>query len=386
MGNYIYSLAYLPLFLVLIFLSIPVLPNGRIPVYTCFRTGFTIFALILFIAFRAYVYADWVFYESFYEKVPSLLIGLKEIGSYLNRGIEPGFVLYVSFCKIFSSEYLVFQAMSSLVDIVVLYYFFKQYIPDNIIMGFAAFYVWGLYMEMDLLRNVKAIMLFLISIKYLRPKKIIPYMLLNLAGILFHISSLFYIPFYFISNLKYRRVFIFLVWLTGNIIFLCRIKWMAGILSFMDTVLPIQRMSFLIQRYRVREIYSSFYGMSLGYIERQLTFLMIFLLQDKLIMSNKNNHVFINLAYIYLFIYLYFSEMFILAARIPQLFLCSYWILYPGIYRILKKENKYLFLCLFLAYGIIRIAYNNAMPERRYENFLFPHDSPAQRMDILLHD
>jgi hypothetical protein len=111
----------------------------------------------------AYIYADWVFYKSFYEKVLSLLAGFEKIRSYLNRGIEPGFVLYASFCKIFSSEYLPFQAISSIVDIIVLYYFFKQYRSDNIVMGFAAFYVWGLYMEMDLLRNVKAIMLFLIS-------------------------------------------------------------------------------------------------------------------------------------------------------------------------------------------------------------------------------
>jgi hypothetical protein len=373
----------LPFFLALFFLSIPAIPKGRIPGGACVKAGFTVSAVIFFVAFRAYIYADWVFYESFYKKVPSLLNGFKKIEPYFNQGIESGFVLYASFCKIFFSEYLPFQAVSSLIDIVVLYYFFKQYIPDNIIMGFAAFYIWGLYVEMDLLRNVKAIMLFLVSIKYLRFKKIVPYMLLNLAGMLFHISALFYIPVYFIINFKYHRVIIFLTWLAGNIIFICRVEWVGGILSFVETALPIPRVSLLIQRYRIHDVYSSPYGISLGYIERQLTFLLVFLLHDKLIISNKNNYVFINLLYIYTFIYLYFSEMFILVARIPQLFLCSYWILYPGIYKILKKEKKYLFLLLFLVYGLTRIAYNNAMPERRYENFLFPHDSSAQRKSIL---
>jgi hypothetical protein len=362
------------------------MPGGRIPCYAFVQTGFAISMTIFFIAFRAYIYADWVFYESFYEKVPSLLDGFKKVGSHLNRGIDPGFVLYVSFCKVFFPDYLPFQAISSIVDIIILYYFFKHYIPDNIAMGFAAFYVWGLYLEIDLLRNVKAVMLFLISIKYLRLKKIIPYMLLNLAGTLFHISSLFYIPVYFIINFKYHRIIIFSAWLAGNTIFICRIKWMADILSFAETALSIPRVSFLIQRYGSHAVYSSPYGISLGYIERQLTFLLVFFLQDKLIISNKNNHIFINLVYIYSFIYLYFSEMFILTARIPQLFLCSYWVLYPGIYKILKKEKKYLFLCLFLLYGVMRIAYNNAMPERGYENSLFPHNSSVQRKRILLHN
>jgi hypothetical protein len=327
-----------------------------------------------------------VFYKPFYERIPSLSGGFKKIEPYLNRGIEPGFVLYASFCKIFFSEYLPFQALSSIVDIVVLYYFFKYYIPNNIIMGFAAFYVWGLYMEMDLLRNVKAIMLFLMSIKYLQNKKIVPYVLLNSAGTLFHISSLFYIPVCFIINFKYSRTVIFLAWIIGNIIFICRIKWIAGILYFMEVILPIPRILFLIQKYKIHDIYSSFYGISPGYIERQLTFLLVFFLQNKLTISNKDNRIFINMAYLYSFIYLYLSEMFVLVARIPQLFLCSYWILYPGIYKVLKKEKKYLFLCLFLLYGIMRIVYNNAMPERRYENFLFPHDSSVQRRDILLHN
>jgi hypothetical protein len=252
-------------------------------------------------------------------------------------------------------------------------------------MGFAAFYVWGLYMEMDLLRNIKAIMLFLISIKYLQSRKIIPFMLLNITGALFHISSLFYIPVYFIAIFKFHRGITFLMWTIGNIIFIFQIQWIIGILSFVDKALSIQRVSFLIQRYSIHDVYSSTYGMSLGYIERQLTFILAWSLQNKLT-TNKNNRVFINLAYMYSFSYLYFSEMFILAARIPQLFLCSYWILYPGIYNILSKERKYLFLCLFLAYGIMRIAYNNAMPGRRYENFLFPHDSSVHRMDILIHN
>jgi hypothetical protein len=386
MHNYIYSIAYLPLFFLLIFLSIPVVSKGHIILYTGLQTSFAIFAMIFFVAFRTYVYADWAFYESFHQNIPSLLTGLKKIEPYLNKGIEPGFVLYISFCKIFSSDYLFFQTISSVVDIMVLYHFFKQYIPNNIIMGFASFYVWGLYMEMDLMRNVKAIMLFLISIKYLQTKKMIPYMLLNLAGMSFHISSLFYIPVYFIANFRYHRITIFLIWVAGNIIFIFRIQWVAGVLSFIETVLPVPRLSFLIQRYRIHSEYSSFYGVSLGYFERQLTFILIFFLQSRLLISNKNNHVFINIVYIYSFIYLYFSEMSILAARIPQLFLCSYWILYPGIYKILNKEKKQLFLCLFLLYGIMRIAYNNAMPERRYENLLFPHDSSVQRRYIFLND
>jgi hypothetical protein len=123
-------------------------------------------------------------------------------------------------------------------------------------------------------------------------------------------------------------------------------------------------------------------GISIGYIERSLSFVLLFLFQNKLEKKGNVSNVFINVMYIYIFIHLYFFEMDVIVKRFSLLFLCGYWIIYPEIYRIISKPKKGIFLFLMILYGILRLGYNNALVERRYENVLLPHQSRQQSEKI----
>jgi hypothetical protein len=120
--------------------------------------------LILFVAFRAYIQTDWVNYYRFYKDVPSLFEGKEIIRDFLGTAYyENGYVFYAVLCKTISSEYLFFQAVSSIIDITVLYVFFKTYIPKYIVLAFATFFIFkGLLLGIAAMRNIKAILLFLI--------------------------------------------------------------------------------------------------------------------------------------------------------------------------------------------------------------------------------
>jgi hypothetical protein len=67
--------------------------------------------------------------------------------------------------------------------------------------------------------------------------------------------------------------------------------------------------------------------------------------------------------------------MYILLERVGLLFICSYWILYPEIYRLLSKKNKNIFLFFLLFYGIFKLLAGNTFVHQRYENILFKIDN-----------
>ena len=97
-------------------------------------------------------------------------------------------------------------------------------------------------------------------------------------------------------------------------------------------------------------------------------------------MMNTVKVVLYNILYLYVFSYLYFSEMRILTDRIPILFSCSYWFLFPELYSNLKKDFKVLFLLLFLLYSILKIISANNSILVMYDNLLFQNFSFSDRM------
>jgi hypothetical protein len=244
-------------------------------------------------------------------------------------------------------------------------------------MGFLFFFIfYGVEIEANLLRNSKSIMLFLISIKYIGRKNIIQYMGLNIIGALFHTSSLIYLPLYFVLNKCWPRIVILFVYFVGNIIFLLSFDWILGLLSTISKFNGLRILA-LLRIYTNPEKLGQ-YGFSIGYFERQLTFFLIFLLYNKLIKENRMNIIFVNIMYVYLFLYLYCYEVFNIVKRIPLLFICSYWILYPQIYKILSKERKTVFLISILIYGSLRIMQGYTLVHS-YENVLLNHSSFNER-------
>jgi hypothetical protein len=235
-------------------------------------------------------------------------------------------------------------------------------------------------MEINLLRNSKAIVLFLISIDYIRRKKIFQYFMLNIAGTLFHVSAFFYLPMYFILNKKKSKNTILCLFIIGNFIFIFSIRWIDYFLVQIVNILN-NRLASITKIYLESDYYSSSYGLTFGYIERFMSFWVIYLFYDKLVKESKDNIIFINAFFIYIFIYLYFSEFMVISQRVPILFAFSYWILYPKIYSILSKNKKNIFLLILLIYGSVRLLQNSTQ-NFRYENLLFDHSSYNERREL----
>jgi len=386
--SFSYSIPYIILFLIVYINSIPLYKTNTVSLYnynySIWLQRFSVAVLlIIFIGCRGFLYTDWISYYPVYDSAPSLFDGAKSISNFFEENWENGFLFYMILCKTISSNYFFFQFISFTIDFFILYYFFKRIIPRYIILGFLFFILFsGIGIEFNLLRNSKSIMLFLISLKYMEEKKVVKFMLLNCVGALFHISSLLYLPAYFILQKKFSRALILILFIIGNLIFLLQVEWCKLFLTFISDFFP-GRLGILLKLYLASDFYSSAYGITIGYLERFFSFIIIYYFSQRLCKSNKNNLIYINAFYLYTFIFLYFSEISIILERVAILFIFPYWILYPLIYSLLRNKSKQIFLLILLFYGILKLGVGNRNIFSLYDNVLFSCKSYRERLGIV---
>ncbi|AEE15884.1 hypothetical protein Trebr_0440 [Treponema brennaborense DSM 12168] len=347
------------------------------------------FIFIFFIGFRGYIYTDWNVYGKVFEETPSFFSIREKRDNFLKKhdSWNIGYLYFTIFCKTISSNYFVFQAISFIIDFIILYYFFKYYFIDIklIFMSFVFFFLFGgvlgFGLEVNLMRNAKAMMCFLVSIRYIEKKKIQFFLFLNLLGFTFHTIALLFLPFYFILNKSFPRRLILLLFIIGNGIYLLHIQWLKEFLQFFNESIHTPFYS-LIEVYLRMKKYSGEWGLSVGYIERTFSFLAVFLFEKRLLEHNKKNKIIINSFYIFIFIYLYCSEISIILNRVGLLFSFGYWILFPQIYFLTSGKRKKYFLLIFLIYGLLKCSTCNSL-FFHYENALLPHKTYEQRYPLM---
>jgi hypothetical protein len=389
--SYIYSIPYILFFLFLYFNTIP-FNNSMVYQYKYFNF-FQLFIptiiIILFIGFRGFLYTDWQVYYSLYKKSSSLFDGLSKMNQFVKEWsdnfpyLERGFLIYLIICKTISQNYFFLQVISFIIDFFVLFCFFKKYIPRYVMFGFLFFFLFsGINIEFNLLRNAKSIMIFLLSIEYIYKKNIVIYFLLIFFASMFHISALLYLPLYFFINKKFHKIPVFIIFVVGNIIYLFQVQWCKSALLFISFLLP-QRLAFLLETYLASDFFSKSYGITVGYLERFFSFIVVYKFYNKIYNKNNRNLIFVNGFYVYSFIFLYFSEITILLERVAVLFIFGYWIIYPQIYSLLSKNYKKMFLLFLLIYGIFKMGTGNNKIITEYDNILIIHKSYDVRRDRL---
>ena len=144
-----------------------------------------------------------------------------------------------------------------------------------------------------------------------------------------------------------------------------RISISAGLVSGICNVLPNGATVEKLSKYLIGQSSSVF---SFIYIERLLSLALFWSYRNKLIKSNENNVIMLNLFYLYFCICFIFWDFFLIIQRIALLFICSNWFLFPELLKTIKnKEAKMLFFVIFFAYGAAKV-YKDATadPANRY--------------------
>ncbi len=322
---------------------------------------------IVFFGLRGFIGWDWHTYFPYFKDLPTL--------NHFNKtgyNFEVGFSLFTSIIKTINPNYHFFIFINTLVDFVLLNIFFRRYLPNYLYaFAFLSFIVMeGLVVEVNLIRNIKGILLFLLSLKYIENRNLTKFLLINIIGVTFHWSSVIFLPLYFFLSKKLDlRIFI-AIFIIGNIVYLLQIQFVKPIVEFVAALFGETAQS-RAEIYLGSSTYNSLYGITIGYIERIATSILIMIYYNTLIEKSRSNIMFINAFIIFFVVYFYFSEVSIIVSRIGILFFFSYWVLWPLIIDLSTNVSKYIFFIALSVYMNLRIIKMTNNILFRYDNVVF---------------
>jgi len=374
-----YSIPYLILLICYIFLAIIEYNNKNNHAIYKFIIVICSIIYVFFFGLRGFIGWDWTNYYLRYENTSNL------INLSFNTSIPDfGFLIYMSLFKTLYINYYAFVFINVILHIFLLNIFLKRYLPPGYyVFGIIVFLIMGGFvMEVDTMRNIMSILLFLLSIKYIEERKVGKYYILNIVGLLFHFSSIFYFPLYFLLHKKMNRILIAVIFIIGFILFIFQIEYMKPIVLYISGLFG-GRIQLTTNNYINSTIYGKSYGLTIGLLERLFSAVLIVLYYSKLINASKHNIIFINAFVCYYFFFFYFAEINIISNRVGMLFLFAYWILWPSIIYVSKiKINRQFILCVMILYSIFKMRGLTRYQLYQYDNQMFGIKTYEERVEI----
>ncbi|MGL4687250.1 MAG: EpsG family protein, partial [Fusobacteriaceae bacterium] len=230
----------------------------------------------------------------------------------LNFEYEKGYRFFVILIRKIYPNFNFFIGLNTIIDFILIGWVFRKYSPYPIFSLFLYLGISGLSLEVDLLRNVKSIFIFLISLKPLKEKKIYIFMFLNIIGMTFHITSIIYIFLYFLLNRNWNKNVVFGIFTLGILYYFSDYTLIVEFLKKIN----FTRMNSYLELVPKEKIN----GISIFFIERVIFFTIVYIGsyfikksdREKNIISKNHEKLFLileNSSYIYVFLFLFCSEL-----------------------------------------------------------------------------
>lgn len=328
---------------------------------------------LFFFGLRGFVNTDCIGYYPFFEGLKTVWDDFSYNYVLSEYNWEPGFITVMYLFKSIIPNYFVWTFTWVLIALITLDSFFSRNLKYYGL-GFLFFFIFGGYgILTNLMRGSIAMFLFLYSIRFLETNNFKKYFLVNIIGCLFHISSLFYLLAYVVLKRKFSFFFLLSVFLSLNVLYWLRIDFSNILIPIMNN-LSFERVSLLMRSY-VENSSSTGNALSIGYLERCFTYIVVLMIYAKLSRSKPNSIIYLNSYVLYYIIFYFFWKIEDASQRMAGLFLFSYWIIYSDLYATLKLlKNKKLFLLLLLIYSSLKTISGQSQPYHQYKNILFNNE------------
>lgn len=340
------------------------------------KTYVLLFSVFLFFfGFRWHIMSDSLAYEQEYLTIaPVFNWHYIDLHSWW---WDKGFVVFTMLTKLVSDDFRFFVFINALIDISLFTICIRRY-SNNFLVTILAFLAFqGILTEINLFRNIKAILIFLISIRYIECRKWYYFFALNLIGYTFHSSALLFLPMYWLLNYKFKCKYVVVVVGIFTVIYLMQINVIEKtIIQFMpsDGVMSNKLNHYLTT--------SEDTILSIGTFERILTLGLSMWVYYKTDTPSKRFTIFFNSFLVFYITYSIFGFNQVFRDRIPYLFIYSYWFLYPFLFSYVVSRNKYM-KYVFYSLFLLKVYTSTCLCTAYYENVLFDVSTRSQREYLL---
>lgn len=373
--SFYFSLPYLAIALFVLMIGYHQIWNGR-SLELSRKSLFGIGVLfLLFFGLRWHIMTDSIAYENEYYTIKPNFSW-----KYVNEHSgwwDSGYVIFTMICQCIKRDFHFFIFINTLVDILLFSVCLKKFSKNYAlsILFFLAFQ--GIITEINLLRNIKAILLFVFSIKYIRDRNLLKFLICNVVGYYFHSSALLYFPMYWVLNKEYKFNLLIIISLFSTLIYLLNVNIVQG---FLSSYIPINDRVALKMAYYLEQ--SDEQKLSIGTIERILTMVLALYMYYNTKNKDRLFLLFFNSYIVFYVLYSFFGFNYVFRDRVPNLFIYSYWFLYPYLYDYYKNIHssfKYLFVFLIFA----KIGMSTRMCAAYYENIMFETSTKKERLVLI---
>lgn len=329
--------------------------------------GLSLAVTVFFFGFRGFCFYDWnVYYIEFLHFTPIDMFKLP----IHDWPFEPGFCLLMALSKMIYNNYHFFVLICTIINTILLFRFLCKYVNNIPLALMICISMNGLTLFTDLMRNIISILLFANAIEYIGQRKWLPYFSVCFAAMMFHTSALIYFPIYFILHLRLNRWVYLVIFIVGNIVYLLHISIFLSLVEIISGFISPEFQN-KIDDY-MQLLPDAGFKLSIGYIERLFTGILVFCFYEKLRNIRSKNDLFINSLLIYFALFFYFSEFKVISLRLSYLFSIGYWIIWIDLISCFAiRNNKRLFLVFLYLYCIFKMYGLTNYEIARYDNILF---------------
>lgn len=372
-----YAYPYLLLVIVYGSLAVYAYCNKDSQQKTMYANILSVAVFVFFFGLRGFVAYDWTSYYPEYQTLTDLQTLFTLPRSKWTW--EPGFMIFGVICKSIWNNYFFFQFVCIIINATLLTAFFRRY-AYNIPLAFMVMLVMsGIEININLIRNSITILLFVNAIKYIERKELLKYLAVCALGFTFHSSMLVYVPLYFIINRNFNKYIMLAVFIVANAVYLLHIPVLKSmILLAVDHIMPSTKL--WIESYLKMDVTTGSV-LSIGYVERLFTGILLFVYIDKLKAMQNGSNVFVNSMLFYLCTILFFSEFRTVSVRSSYLFIFSYWIVWLDLIKCISiHNNRVLFVAFLGLYSLFKVYSSNNIATTEYYNIAFENKSYNERL------
>lgn len=317
---------------------------------------------------------DWDTYAELFGTFPTFSRLIGHPAELIQQPVEEGFTLLCALIKSLGGTVQHLFFVVTTINILLITSALQKYTKYPVLALLCYYGLLYFQLEMIYIRQATAVALCFFAIQYIRPRKILPYVIFILLACTFHRVAVLMIPLYFLLDRKLPAWVYMVVVGIGAVFMLAGIPWIKSVFFTVAGWLG-SNYADKAEYYAENSLFAVNRGLSIGFI-LNLAMLAVVLLFKRKIEELPNGTIMLNMFALSLVLYYYCFELVEVSNRVRMFFLIGLIVLLPMMLEVLPLFLERLaglvvvaLYCFSFARGIF-LEYPQAAAYNPYQNYI----------------